>query len=76
MFCPAPVKNGILYADKEFKFHLWCGGVTELVRVPIVSGAADQWPENPEDGKCSMMVHPVRHHASFDPKILTSMNAS
>jgi hypothetical protein len=28
LFCPAPVKNSILYADKEFKFHLWYGGVT------------------------------------------------
>jgi hypothetical protein len=62
LFCPAPVllpsRNGALYVDEGFKSHLWHGGITELVGVPIVSGAAAQWPENPEDGKRSMMVHP------------------
>jgi hypothetical protein len=83
LFCPAPVllpsrsrQKGALYVDEEFKFHLWHGGVTELVSVPIVSGAADQWPENPEDGKRSMMMHPVRQDVSFDARILTSMNVS
>jgi hypothetical protein len=54
----APVKKGVLYVDEEFKFHLWHGGVAELVSVPIVSGAADRWREDQEEGKRSMMVHP------------------
>jgi hypothetical protein len=69
-------QKGALYVDEEFKFHLWHGGVTELVSVPIVSGAADQWPENPEDGKRSMMMHPVRKDVSFDARILTLTNVS
>ena len=61
-----PVKNGTRYVDEEFKSHLWHDGVTELVSVPIVSGAADRWPEDQEDGKRSMMVHPVRQDACFN----------
>jgi hypothetical protein len=45
-----------LYIDEGFTFHLWHGGVTELVGELIVSGAADQWPEIQEDRKRSMTV--------------------